>query len=66
MMRYEANQNNQLALAILDGLDERTITRFSDVAFKDKDVANVEAGTAKHYAEIERKQTDWMKKKGIK
>ena len=65
MMRYEANQNNQLALAILDGLDERTLTRFSDVAFKNKDIADIEAGTRKHYAEIERKQTEWMKKKGI-
>lgn len=65
MMRYEANEYNRLALAILDGLDERTIPRLSNVAFNDKTVAGIEAGTKKHYAEIERKQTEWMKKKGI-
>ncbi len=65
-MRRNANEYNRLALAILDGLDERTVTRLSDVAFKDKTVAEVEAGTAKHYAEIERKQSEWMKKKGIR
>ena len=64
-MRRDANEYNRLALAILDGLDERTITRVSDVAFKNKDVAAVEAGTSKHYAEIERKQAEWMKKRGI-
>jgi creatinine amidohydrolase len=65
-MRRKANEFNRLALAILDGLDERTVTRVSDVAFKDKDVAAIEAGTSKHYAGIERKQADWMKKKGIR
>jgi creatinine amidohydrolase/Fe(II)-dependent formamide hydrolase-like protein len=64
-MRSDANEFNRLALAILDGLDERTITRVSDVAFKNKDVAEIEAGTSKHYAGIERRQTEWMKKKGI-
>jgi hypothetical protein len=64
-MRSDANEYNRLALAILDGLDERTITRVSDVAFKNKEVAEIEAGTSKHYAGIERKQAEWMKKKGI-
>jgi len=64
-MRNDANEFNRLALAILDGLDERTIPRVSDVAFKNKDVANVEAGTSRHYAQIKRKQDEWMKKKGI-
>ena len=64
-MRNDANDFNQLALAILDGLDERTIPRISDLAFKNKDVAGIESGTSKHYAEIKRKQDEWMKKKGI-
>lgn len=65
IMHYEANQLNALAIAILDGLDERTITRLSDVAYKDKAIANVIAASEKHYAEIGRQQLEWMKKKGI-
>jgi creatinine amidohydrolase len=64
-MRNDANDYNRLALAILDGLDERTIPRLSDVVFKNKDVADIEAGTSKHYAEIKRKQDEWMKKNNI-
>jgi len=65
LMRYQSSHYNALALAILDGLDERTITRFSDVAFKDKTIADITAGAAKHWAGIERKQSEWMKKNGV-
>jgi creatinine amidohydrolase/Fe(II)-dependent formamide hydrolase-like protein len=66
MMQYQADQYNRLALAILDGLDERTVTRFSDVAQGDKTITAIEDAAQKHNAEIERKQADWLKKKGIR
>jgi creatinine amidohydrolase/Fe(II)-dependent formamide hydrolase-like protein len=65
MMRYNAIEFNTLALAILDGLDERTVMRLSDVAYKDKDTVAVISASTKRYAEMERKQREWMKKKGI-
>lgn len=66
VMRHNADEFNALALAILDGLDEKTITRFSDVAYNDKETVKVIAASEKYYAERERKQSEWMKKKGIK
>lgn len=65
-MQYQADQYNRLALAILDGLDERLITRFSTVAQGDKTITAIEAAAQKHNAEIESKQTNWLKKKAIK
>jgi len=65
LMRHSSSQYNALALAILDGLDERTITRFSGVAFNDKTIADITTQAARHWAGIERKQSEWMKKRGV-
>lgn len=66
MMRFSADETNALALSILDGLDERTLTRLSVVAYQDKATADILSDAAKHWGAIERKQNEWMRAKGIK
>src|SRR5690606_15523331 len=62
LMKHHSAEMNALALAILDGLDERTIPRLSVVAFSDKATAGVLAGSDKHWSRIEQKQAAWLKK----
>ena len=66
MMRFISDETNALALSILDGLDERTLTRISVVAYQDKATADVLSDAAKHWAGVERKQNEWMRANGIK
>ena len=54
-----------LAIAILDGLDEREIPRYANFMLNNKAIAKELEGSSKHEADVERKQLDWMKKKGI-
>jgi creatinine amidohydrolase/Fe(II)-dependent formamide hydrolase-like protein len=66
LQQYRSAQDNALALAILNGtLDEREIPRYADFMLADKTVAAALEGASKHDAEVERKQREWMKKKGI-
>ncbi len=65
LQQYRAAWNNALAIAILDGLDEREIPRYADFMLNDKTVVRELEGSTKYEAEIERKQREWMKKKGI-
>lgn len=62
LMKHHSAEMNAIALAILDGLDERTIPRLSVVAFSDKATAEVLAGSDKHWSRIEQKQAAWLKK----
>ncbi len=66
LQQYRAAWNNALALAILDGLDEREIPRYADFMLNDRMVVRELEGSTKYEVEIERKQGEWMKKKGIK
>jgi creatinine amidohydrolase/Fe(II)-dependent formamide hydrolase-like protein len=65
LQQYHAVRANALALAILDGLDEREIPRYADFMLNDKTVLRELEGSTKYEAEVERKQRNWMKKKGI-
>ncbi len=65
LQQYRAAWNNALAIAILDGLDEREIPRYADFMMNDKTVLRELEGSTKYEAEVERKQRNWMKKKGI-
>ncbi len=65
LQQYRAAWNNALAIAILEGLDEREIPRYADFMLNDKTVSSELEGSTKYDAEIERKQRNWMKKKGI-
>ncbi|HVQ39469.1 MAG TPA: creatininase family protein [Pyrinomonadaceae bacterium] len=65
LQQYLAGWNNALAIAILDGLDEREIPRYADFMLNDKAVVRALEGSTKYEVAIERKQREWMKKKGI-
>jgi hypothetical protein len=66
LQQYRSERDNALALAILDGkLDERDIPRYSKLMIGDKQIMAGLAATGKNEVERERKQRDWMKKKGI-
>ena len=65
LQQYRSARANALALAILDGLDEREIPRYADFMLNDKTVLRELEGSTKYEAEVERKQRNWMKKKGI-
>ncbi len=64
--QYRAARANALAIAILDGLlDEREIPRYANFMLSDKTVVRALEGASEHDAAVERKQRNWMKKKGI-
>lgn len=59
-------RDNALAIAILDGvLEEREIPRYANFMLSDNTVAKELEGSSKYDVEVERKQREWMKKKGI-
>ncbi|HEX8176474.1 MAG TPA: creatininase family protein [Pyrinomonadaceae bacterium] len=64
--QYRSQRDNALALAILDGkLDERDIPRYSKIMTGDKQMMTELAASTRNELERERKQREWMKKKGI-
>lgn len=64
--KYRSARDNALALAILDGvLDERDIPRYSAIMTGDKQIMDALAASAKNEMERERKQREWMRRKGI-
>ncbi len=66
LQQYRSAHDNALALAILDGtLDERNVPRYSRVMTGDKQVMAELAGSTKNELERERRQREWMRKKGI-
>jgi hypothetical protein len=63
---WRARLVNALALAIIDGaLDDRDIPRYSKKMTGNKDFMKEMAGSDKYEAVVERKQREWMKRKGI-
>ena len=63
---YRSKRDNALALAVLDGkLDERDIPRYSKIMTGDKQVMTALAASAKNEQDRERKQREWMRRKGI-
>ena len=63
---YRSKRDNALALAIFDGkLDERDIPRYSKTMTGNKEVMTSLAASDKNERERERKQREWMSKKGI-
>ena len=66
LQQYRAARTNALAIAILDGsLDEREIPRYANFMLGDRTVAKELEGSSRNEADVERKQREWMKKKGI-
>jgi hypothetical protein len=63
---YRSQRDNALALAILDGrLDERDVPRYSQVMTGDKQVMTALAASTKNEQERERKQREWMRRRGL-
>ena len=63
LQHYWATRNSVLALAILDGLDEGAIPRYSRLMLSDKTVMNALEGATKYETEVERKQREWITKR---
>jgi creatinine amidohydrolase/Fe(II)-dependent formamide hydrolase-like protein len=66
LQQYRAAHDNALAIAILEGaLDERDIPRYSKRMTGDKQLMADLAASDRNESERERRQRDWMKKRGI-
>lgn len=59
----EASRTIDLAMKILDGLDERTIERYQDVMAKSAADLKLDEASLKHEEEMTRKQEQWLKKR---
>src|SRR4028118_457153 len=65
--QWRAALNITLANAFLDRiLDERDVPRYSTIRLSNPEFTKNYAGRANYEAQIERKQQEWMKKKGVK
>jgi creatinine amidohydrolase/Fe(II)-dependent formamide hydrolase-like protein len=66
LQQYRSTRDNALALAILDGtLDERDIPRYSAMMTGDKQMMAELSASTRNELERERRQREWMKKKGV-
>jgi creatinine amidohydrolase/Fe(II)-dependent formamide hydrolase-like protein len=54
-----------LAMRILDGLDERDIPRFSDQALNNPGEARLDQAILEHEAKVLQRQQDWLKQRGL-
>ena len=64
--QYRSKADNIIALAILDGtLDEQDIPRYGKTMTANKEMMSELTASTKNELERERKQREWMKKKGI-
>jgi hypothetical protein len=61
-MRDLSGRITKMASEILDGLDPSSIGRFTNVIKGEPVQAKVDAAAAAHDAEMERKQTEWLRK----
>ncbi len=62
-MRDLSNRIRKMASEILDGLNPRSIGRFTDAIKGEPVQAKVDAAAAAYDAELERKQTEWLRKR---
>ncbi len=66
LQQYGSARDNALALAILDGfLDERDIPRYATIMTGNKQILAELTNSTKNEVERERRQREWMRKKGI-
>ncbi len=64
VMNFRGGWAGKAVLSILDGTDPKSIPRYADHAMKEE--ADIVNGALKYDAEVEKKQQDWIKKKGLK
>ena len=65
LQQHRASRNRALAIAILEGMDEREIPRYGKLMVNDKTVSKALRGSSKYDADVERKQLAWIKRNGI-
>ena len=66
LQQYRSARDNALALAILDGvLDERDVPRYGGIMTGNKQMMGELAASTRNEAERERRQREWMRRKGI-
>lgn len=66
LQQYRSERDNALALAILDGtVDERDIPRYAHIMTGDKQIMAELAESTRNELDRERRQRQWMRKKGI-
>lgn len=66
LQQYRSTRDNALALAVLDGvLDERDIPRYANIMTGNKQIMTELADSTRNELERERRQREWMGKKGI-
>ncbi|HYN84905.1 MAG TPA: creatininase family protein [Pyrinomonadaceae bacterium] len=66
LQQYRSARDNALALALLGGaLDERDIPRYSTMITGDKQIMAELAGSTRNEVEREKRQREWMRRKGI-
>lgn len=66
LQQYRSARDNALALAILDStLDERNVLRLSSVMTGNKQIMAELAASTRNELERERRQREWMRKKGV-
>ncbi len=64
--RRQSVQMIGTAIKILDGLDERTIQRFSDESLSDPGESAISSDSIKRDAEIEKRQREWLRRKNLR
>ncbi len=52
----------KLAFQILDGVDARSIPRYTDLVKGVPEQVQIDAAAAAHDADLDRKQSDWLRK----
>ena len=55
-----------LALRILDGFDYSTLPRYSDVFAKNAEITNIDSAALEYEDRVEKRQSEWLRKKGLK
>jgi creatinine amidohydrolase/Fe(II)-dependent formamide hydrolase-like protein len=65
-MRANADELSKLALRILDGLDHRTLQRYSTEQLMDEAVRDWDAASAAHGRNIQEQQDSWLRGKGLR
>jgi len=64
--KHQSSQFVEFALKILDGLDERQVPRYGDMMKASPANIAIDKAALEHDQEIERKQLDWLRNKGLK
>jgi len=66
IMRVQAQELSDLAIAILDGFDHRTLRRRAAQSFTDEGVRDWDGAAVEHGRRIQEQQDSWLRSKGLK